>query len=113
MCCTERTPNEERTHLTQTAKSKQGVAIQDYLNSGNQNEKHAMATVVSYALPLYFPDTIFVESGASFTWCEETNEPILEVSADGLICCLNQNTSGCLNQSVSEMMKVQYRHEVK
>ena len=72
-----------------------------------------MATVVSYALPLYFPNTIFVESGASFIWCEETNEPILEVPADGLICCINQNTSGCLNQSAIEMMKVVAKTEFK
>ena len=81
--------------------NKQGISKQQYLNWGNENEPHAAATVLSYALPLYFPGTTFVESGASFIKCEHTHETLIEVSADGLICHVNA-LSGKIEEVVAE-----------
>ena len=78
-------PNEQE-------EAKQGVTKEQYMNWGRENEKHAAATVLSYALPLYFPGTIFVEAGASFIKCEQTHENLVEVSTDGLICSKNSVT---------------------
>ena len=81
--------------------NKQGISKQQYLNWGNEGEPHAAATVLNYALPLYFPGTTFVESGASFVKCEHTHETLIEVSADGLICHVNA-LSGKIEEVVAK-----------
>eukprot|EP00794_Sanderia_malayensis_P001312 gene1312-1457_t len=53
---------------------------------GQNNEKHAVATVISHALPMFYPGSCFVEVGASFINCDITESKLVEVSADGLIC---------------------------
>ena len=73
-----------------------------HLDWGKDNEKHAVATVVSYALPLYLPGMTFVECGASFIQCEQTSENLVEVSADGLICSVD-NYMNIINQVVAKV----------
>ncbi len=45
---------------------------------------------------MYFPGAVFVEVGASFITCEITHENLLEVSADGMICYINDQSKEIL-----------------
>ena len=108
-------PNEQE-------EAKQGVRKEQYMNWGRENEKHAAATVLSYALPLYFPGTTFVEAGASFIKCEQTHENLVEVSTDGLICSKNSVTGEmeviaktefkCLYPPIEDTYKLPVYHEL-
>lgn len=69
------------------------ISREKFLEWGRNNEKHAVATVISYALPMFYPGTSFLEVGASFIQCEITNENLVEVSADGLICTEDEVTA--------------------
>lgn len=66
--------------------------LQKRLEWGRDNEQHAAATVIAYALPLLYPNTMLVECGASFVKCEETGKNMIEVSADGLVCSVGAVT---------------------
>ncbi len=81
--------NSETTVATQANLEQSHGAQNEYLKWGRNNEKHAVATLVSFVIPLYYPGMTFVEVGASFIVCEETNENLVEVSADGLICAVD------------------------
>lgn len=62
--------------------------LQARFDWGTENEKHAVATLVAYGLPLLFPNLRFIEVGASFIIND--GKPLIEVSADGMLARISE-----------------------
>ena len=78
-------------HMKDTSKrekTSEEKSINKFMQWGLDHEKDAIATIVSYVLPLYYPHLMYVECGASFI-ADEFGSDLIEVSADGLLCRVN------------------------
>ena len=73
---------------SQDEKTSEKKSINKFMQWGLDHEKDAVATIVSYVLPLYYPHLMYVECGASFI-ADEFGSNLIEVSADGLLCRVN------------------------
>ena len=62
--------------------------LQARFDWGTEHEKHAVATLVAYGLPLLFPDLEFIEVGASFI--TNVGKPLIEVSADSMLARVSE-----------------------
>ena len=67
--------------------------VAEKLKYGSDKEKHAMATLVGYFLPGYFPDCHFVEEGCYFKSGQHIST-LIEVSPDGSLRKIKTSPDG-------------------
>ncbi|KAK3085496.1 hypothetical protein FSP39_004241 [Pinctada imbricata] len=59
--------------------------LEQRFRHGTDNEMHAVATVVGSILPIYFPNSCYVEEGCYLKYGLNVDQALLEVSPDGSI----------------------------